>query len=474
MAPNQIRNPQASKKPKLSPQQQEEASTTTSTTSTAVADATTTTNVEEIFELKYGEGITFRNEHSLLRLTVQRGCINIFGTEFKEGEIVEFKHSEKPFQVIGLNTHGDSQICGIQIQHSSKDTISILNDPSYITFHQGLIEMFENISKQNDHVRLLVVGPTDSGKSTICKILFNHAMFSSSLRRICFFSDIDVGQNQVSLPGTMGLSEAVVLSSVGGGSSSSDENVNIYTKELSVTHQAPLELIPHKHVFYFGDISPKNTIYYNYICQRIYQKYESILKENEQVHNINKSFLVMNTCGWVEGQGYSILLNTIKSCKITHVLSMDEQTFRCLQKDTAGSGVEIIYKQKSSQVKKRNSNFRKETRNNSIMSYFSKPLNTLTLSLEDDIHLCMIDYKSQTSARALNVSEKSLHRICAVSTANSIDQVLNQEVFCFVVLEQFNAEKKTIKLLLPASKDKKEIEKLPKPLFLLSGSVMFK
>ncbi|KAG2382272.1 hypothetical protein C9374_005474 [Naegleria lovaniensis] len=461
MAPENMNNPQAPKKPKFS---QHKASTAS-------------TNVEETFELKYGEGIAFRNEHSTLRLTVKSGCIDIFGTEFKESQFVEFAHPEKSFHVIGLNTHHDGNTL-IQIQHSSQDVISLLNDPSYIAFHQGLIEMFENISKQIEHVRLLVVGPTDSGKSTICKILFNHAMFSSStdLQRICFFSDIDVGQNQVSLPGTMGLS---VASSSGSGSidkesSSMETNSNtseiVYTKELSVSHQAPLELIPHKHVFYFGDISPKNTIYYNYICQRIYEKYESILQENERV---NKSFLVMNTCGWVEGQGYSILLKAIKSCKITHVLSMDEQTFKSLKKDTAESGVEIIYKQKSSQVKKRNTNFRKETRNNSIMSYFSKPLNTLTLSL-DDVQMCMLDYKTQTSARALDLSDKSLNRICAISTANSVDQVLNQEIFCFIVLEQFNSEKKTVKLLLPASKDKKEIEKLPKPIFLLSGSVMFK
>ena len=46
-----------------------------------------------------------------------------------------------------------------------------------------------------------MVGPTDVGKSTICKILLSYALRMG--RQPCFV-DLDVGQASISMPGTMG------------------------------------------------------------------------------------------------------------------------------------------------------------------------------------------------------------------------------------------------------------------------------
>lgn len=47
----------------------------------------------------------------------------------------------------------------------------------------------------------MVVGPTDVGKSTVCRILLNYAV---RMGRTPVFVDLDVGQGQVSVPGSVG------------------------------------------------------------------------------------------------------------------------------------------------------------------------------------------------------------------------------------------------------------------------------
>jgi len=43
-----------------------------------------------------------------------------------------------------------------------------------------------------------------------------------------------------------------------------------------------------------------------------------------------------------------------------------------------------------------------------------------------------------------------------------------------VVVQEFNAEKQTVKLLLPADQSRTSLDGLDKPIHLLSGSVLFK
>ena len=48
---------------------------------------------------------------------------------------------------------------------------------------------------------VMVVGPTDVGKSTLCRTLLNYAIRSE---RKPIFIDLDVGQNSITIPGNIG------------------------------------------------------------------------------------------------------------------------------------------------------------------------------------------------------------------------------------------------------------------------------
>jgi polyribonucleotide 5'-hydroxyl-kinase len=54
----------------------------------------------------------------------------------------------------------------------------------------------------------MIVGPMDVGKTTLCRLLLNYAV--RMLRRPIFV-DLDVGQGQISVPGTIGKDEFLLL-----------------------------------------------------------------------------------------------------------------------------------------------------------------------------------------------------------------------------------------------------------------------
>ena len=80
----------------------------------------------------------------------------------------------------------------------------------YLNCHAGL-EQLRRKAEADSELRgpvLMVVGPTDVGKSTLCRLLLNYAV---RMGRRPIFVDLDVGQGHVSIPGTIGNTESGFL-----------------------------------------------------------------------------------------------------------------------------------------------------------------------------------------------------------------------------------------------------------------------
>lgn len=72
----------------------------------------------------------------------------------------------------------------------------------YLNTHTALEQMRRQAEREDERgPRVMVVGPTDVGKSTVCRLLLNYAV---RLGRRPTFVELDVGQGSVSIPGTMG------------------------------------------------------------------------------------------------------------------------------------------------------------------------------------------------------------------------------------------------------------------------------
>ena len=118
---------------------------------------------------------------------------------------------------------------------------------------------------------VMLVGPSDVGKSTLCKILLNYAVRQG---RRPVFADLDVGQGQISIPGTIGAVLVERPSDV----------------EEGFSQQGPL-------VFHFGHITPGDNIeLYNMLTQKLAQVLQSRANVNKKASH---SGVIINTCGWV-------------------------------------------------------------------------------------------------------------------------------------------------------------------------------
>ena len=157
----------------------------------------------ERYVLEEDEELQFNiqtSEKECIIVELTHGTAEIFGFELQKEHKYKFYNGAK-FSIFTF--HG----CTLNIQGSytplkSKDHPMIM----YLQTHAGL----EKLRKMADESSKLpedqwtsgpitmVVGPTDVGKSTLCRLLLNYGV---RMGRRPVFVDLDVGQGSISLPG---------------------------------------------------------------------------------------------------------------------------------------------------------------------------------------------------------------------------------------------------------------------------------
>lgn len=72
----------------------------------------------------------------------------------------------------------------------------------YLNAHAALEQLRKKAETENSRGPVtMIVGPMDVGKSTLCRLLLNYAV---RMGRRPILVDLDVGQGQISVPGTIG------------------------------------------------------------------------------------------------------------------------------------------------------------------------------------------------------------------------------------------------------------------------------
>ena len=190
----------------------------------------------------------------------------------------------------------------------------------------------------------MIVGPTDSGKSTTARILSSYAI---RVDRTPLFVDIDIGQGALSMPGTVGV-------------------IPLDTSCLNIddfyASSTPL-------IYYYGSPSPDSN--YPYYIELIKSLSENINARFALDPRSKASGLILNTCGWIEKLGYKILLQAIETFAIDVVLIMGhDKLYSTLSEDTRGSGCAIVKLSRSGGVVTRDQAFRRKARSEKIREYF--------------------------------------------------------------------------------------------------------
>lgn len=270
----------------------------------------------------------------------------------------------------------------------------------------------------------LVVGPTDVGKSTLCRIMLNYAV---RLGHRPILVDLDVGQGTISIPGTLG---ALLI----------ERPASI---EDGFSQLAPL-------VVHFGHKAPDfNNELYKICTTTLADITMERLKEDKRTM---ASGMIINTCGWVKGQGYQHLLHAAKAFKVCNILVLDqERLYNELLRDV-DSSVKVVLLPKSGGVVERSQQGRAESRDLRIREYFygSKfPLYPHSIdvkwsdmkvykvgapSLPDScMPLGMKAADNMTKLWPIQPGTGLLHHLLALSFAETVEQdALKKNVYGFV------------------------------------------
>jgi len=389
---------------------------------------------------------------SEVKVTIVDGQAEIFGTELVRNKPYMFGGGSK---VAIFTWHGCIvEIVGnIEVGYISGETPMVI----YLNVHMAIEQMRQKLEKQTDKPlgpKVLICGPVNVGKSTLSRILLN---YSVRMGRRPVFVDLDVGQGCIAVPGTIG---ALLVERP----ADAEEGFSL---------QTPL-------VYNFGNATPADSLkLYNAL---VTQLAEVVFKHFEQNEKAAVSGCFINTCGWVTGGGFKILLNIVEAFKVDVILVIDQERIYNDFKTKLGSTVQCVHLPKSGGVVERNQEQRRLARDERIREYFyggRTPLYPHVFDVKfDEIKIFKIGApevpesclplgmeSEDSSMKAVPVApgKHLLHSLCAVSAADSSDDDLTKSnVVGFIVITNVDVETQTFTVLSPAPRP------LPKEYIIVS------
>ncbi|ESO00095.1 hypothetical protein HELRODRAFT_101326 [Helobdella robusta] len=407
-------------------------------TSTNSGELTETSSNKKMYTLLPEYELRFEVDKAAGSITIElvSGTAEFFGSELVKKKIYKFSVGAKG----AIFTYEGCELCVC----GEANEVYTANSPMmmmYANLHAGLDQMRKKAEESmNRGPRVLIVGPTDVGKSTLCKILVNYA---ARLGWTPILVDLDVGQNEISIPGTVGA--------------------------LCITRPADIQNgydLDNPLVFHFGHKAPsENTSYYNSLVSVMA---EAVNYRSEFNNHCNISGVIINTCGWVKGSGYDCLKHAASAFEIEILVVMDhELLYTKFQKDIPDF-VKIVMLPKSGGVVERSQNFRTNKRYTKIKNYFygvSGNLypHTFEVRFQDvEIYkigapklpdsmlpLGMIPEDNNMKLVPVTISGSLEHHVLSTSYAISKEEVIRTNVSGFVIITKVDTERQLLTLLSP-------------------------
>ncbi|KAL9966563.1 hypothetical protein ACROYT_G024659 [Oculina patagonica] len=348
-------------------------------------------------------------EKGKAELVLLQGQGEVFGTELIKNKKFTFKAGSK---VAIFTWHGCTvEISGpLEVAYVSKETPMVM----YLNLHMGLEQKRIKAENSTDESeigpRVLVVGPVDVGKSTLCQLLLNYAV---RMGRRPVFVDLDVGQGFIGIPGSMGA--------------------------LLIERPADIE-------------------------------------------EARASGCIINTCGWVTGTGYRILVHAAEAFDVDVIVVLDQERVYNDLKKQFGNKVQIVHLPKSGGVVVRSTETRRGARDGRVRNYFYgikgnfyphsfevrfadvKIFKIGAPAVPDScLPLGMAPDQNETKLVPVQPGRDLKHCVLALSAAESLEEdLVTTNTIGFVVVNDVDLDRQTMVVLSPAPRP------LPRKYFLLS------
>lgn len=331
-------------------------------------------------------------ENKFVKVEVDQGPAEVFGVALLPRHSYSFPCGKFAiFTWYGCQVRFTEGAAAVTTAYTSDDTPMV----QYVTVH-GNLEMQREAAAAAPEgsiaargPRVMIVGPTDSGKTSFAQMLVSYAVRKE---RRPIFVDLDPGQGTVGTPGCIGACAV------------DEESV---FAEHGIVAKSPI-------VFYYGHTSVAENAEY---LRRLIEQLAACVDKRLNVDPLARSSgLVINTCGWIDpGTGYNMLLLAARVLKVDTVLVMGhDRLLSDLRRDLGGvspanggvtptgdQAVNIVKLPRSGGVVQRPTAFRRRARDRRIRAYFKgapgvqelSPSRTV-LSFDDIVLVTIISSRS--------------------------------------------------------------------------------
>jgi len=409
-------------------------------------------NKEEEFRIEVKIGTS-------VRVTLTDGTAEVFGAELPKGTPVELpggKHAIFSWHGATIDVSGPTEL-----EYVARDTPMA----QYLNLDGVLEERRKAAAAASaagdagfaaDGPRVALVGPTDVGKSSVAKILTNYAVRKGWAP---LFVDLDPGQGGITCPATIG---AVPVD-----------------RPIDAQEGVPLEM---PLVYFHGDASPgNNPDLYRYLVERMATMLDARHASNPAARAAG---VVINTMGWVEGQGYKLLLHALDALKVDNVVVVGQERLHSeITRDfrhkrvggesmAEGTPVRVWKLNKSGGVVERSPEFRRKSRDNKIKEYFygtpGAELQPHSQTLPfGQVSIFKVGGGPRAPTTALPIGQQSssdplrvttvapsmslLNAVLAVSHGKSNADLLSSNVAGFVYVTEVDMQKKQFTYVSPSA-----------------------
>lgn len=387
------------------------------------------------------------SENLPLRLRLLTGTAEIYGTEIPPEIWVTFPPRLKfaVFTWYGATIEMDGNT---ETDYTADETpmVSFVNVHAVLEARRSRAKASSSGDPESSKgPRVIVVGPTDSGKSTLSRMLLSWAAKQGWKPT---FVDLDIGQGSITIPGAIAATPVEM--------------------PIDPVEGIPLEM---PLVYFYGHSSPSvNVDLYKAIVKELAQTLESQFAGNAESRAAG---MVINTMGWIEGTGYELLLHAIDTFNADVILVLGQEKLYSMLKSVMKSKpkVDVVKLQKSGGVVSRNAKFRQKTRSYRIREYFYGLANDLAPHSNtanfSDLSVYRIGGGPQAPRSALpigaepsadptrlvlvNINHDLLHQVLAVSYAKEPDQIISSNVAGFIYVTDVDVQRKKITYLAPSA-----------------------
>ncbi|KAG4304045.1 hypothetical protein PORY_002568 [Pneumocystis oryctolagi] len=405
---------------------------------------------------------------SRIEIEVKSGTAEIFGTELAIGPVYSFSGVK-----LALFTWR-----GCVIEVKGTPSVHYLAEETPMLAYMNMHFAIENLradatKKDEDGPRVLLVGPEDSGKTTLVRILAGYAL---KQKRSPILVNLDTREDIGSIPGSVSVTSISGMLDV--------ENMFGSTLTTGPSQYPSLVTLS----YYYGyDLPTQNLKFYKSLISRLGILCASKMSEMKEVRH---SGCIIDTSGTIDqSKGYDIIHNIISdfSVNVLIVLGSERLYSDMTRKYDNKNGVHVIKLQKSGGCVSREASFIQKAQHSAVRKYFYGDFRTILSPYSivcdfDSLIVYRVEEETFTHSSALpighdisfqkpqmikiNAFSILQNSVLAVSHANindSMDVILESPVAGYIYVSDVDDNKKKLTILSPLP------GKLPSPILIMGS-----